>query len=85
MKLTIPKLPRTRTNGSRHVNGKTGTASNGKANGPAGKSTEMLELRGQIVTAIDLRRRLELPPREADQLPMNVVVRSEDGGAKPGW
>jgi len=39
----------------------------------------LINLRGQIVTAIDLRRRLELPPREADQLPMNVVVRSEDG------
>ena len=39
----------------------------------------LINLRGQIVTAVDLRRRLELPPREADQLPMNVVVRSEDG------
>ena len=39
----------------------------------------LINLRGQIVTAIDLRRRLELPPRETDQLPMNVVVRSEDG------
>ena len=39
----------------------------------------LINLRGQIVTAIDLRRRLELPPREADQLPMNVVVRSDDG------
>jgi len=48
MKLTIPKLPRTRTNGTRHVNGKTGAASNGKANGSTAKSSEMLELRGQI-------------------------------------
>jgi purine-binding chemotaxis protein CheW len=39
----------------------------------------LINLRGQIVTAIDLRRRLELPPREDDQLPMNVVVRSQDG------
>jgi len=39
----------------------------------------LINLRGQIVTAIDLRRRLELAPREADQLPMNVVVRSDDG------
>jgi len=39
----------------------------------------LINLRGQIVTAIDLRRRLELPPRGDDQLPMNVVVRSEDG------
>jgi len=39
----------------------------------------LINLRGQIVTAIDLRRRLELAPRDADQLPMNVVVRSDDG------
>jgi purine-binding chemotaxis protein CheW len=39
----------------------------------------LINLRGQIVTAIDLRRRLELPPREDEQLPMNVVVRSDDG------
>jgi purine-binding chemotaxis protein CheW len=31
------------------------------------------------VTAIDLRRRLELPERPADRLPMNVVVRGDDG------
>jgi purine-binding chemotaxis protein CheW len=35
-------------------------------------------LRGQIVTALDLRRRLELPDRAADTKPMNVVVRSGD-------
>jgi purine-binding chemotaxis protein CheW len=39
----------------------------------------LINLRGQIVTAIDLRRRLELPVRRRDQLPMNVVVRSDDG------
>jgi purine-binding chemotaxis protein CheW len=39
----------------------------------------LINLRGQIVTAIDLRRRLELPPLEGEQLPMNVIVRSEDG------
>ena len=39
----------------------------------------LINLRGQIVTAIDLRRRFELPPRSPDQLPMNVVVRHEDG------
>ena len=39
----------------------------------------LINLRGQIVTAIDLRRRLELAPREKEQLPMNVVVRSNDG------
>jgi len=39
----------------------------------------LINLRGQIVTAIDLRRRLGLPERDDDRLPMNVVVRSEDG------
>lgn len=39
----------------------------------------LINLRGQIVTAVDLRRRLELPPRPEGQLPMNVVVRSDDG------
>lgn len=39
----------------------------------------LINLRGQIVTAIDLRHRLELPPRDADRLPMNVVVRTDDG------
>src|SRR5262245_28196228 len=39
----------------------------------------LINLRGQIVTAIDLRRRLGLPDRPADQRPMNVVVRSEEG------
>jgi purine-binding chemotaxis protein CheW len=39
----------------------------------------LINLRGQIVTAIDLRRRLELPARHDEQLPMNVVVRSDDG------
>jgi purine-binding chemotaxis protein CheW len=38
----------------------------------------LLNLRGQIVTGIDLRRRLELPERAADKLPMNVVLRGED-------
>lgn len=39
----------------------------------------LINLRGQIVTAIDLRRRLGLPERAGDQLPMNVVVRDDDG------
>lgn len=38
----------------------------------------LLNLRGQIITGIDLRRRLELPDRSSDRLPMNVVLRSED-------
>src|ERR1700687_3287357 len=39
----------------------------------------LLNLRGQIVTAVDLRRRLELDPRLPGLPAMNVVVRSEDG------
>lgn len=39
----------------------------------------LINLRGQIVTAIDLRTRLGLKSREPDRLPMNVVVRSDDG------
>ena len=38
----------------------------------------LINLRGQIVTAIDLRRRLGLAERNKDQLPMNVVVRSNN-------
>ncbi len=39
----------------------------------------MINLRGQIVPAIDLRRRLELPDRPPEKLPMNVVVRTDEG------
>ena len=39
----------------------------------------LINLRGQIVTAVDLRRQLELPPRGGSELPMNVVIRREDG------
>lgn len=39
----------------------------------------LINLRGQIVTAIDLRRRLGLPERAAQALPMNVVVTGESG------
>jgi len=39
----------------------------------------LINLRGQIVTAVDMRRRLRLPPRPDDQTPINVVVRTEDG------
>lgn len=35
----------------------------------------LINLRGQVVTAIDLRRRMGLPVREEGQVPMNVVVR----------
>jgi purine-binding chemotaxis protein CheW len=39
----------------------------------------LINLRGQIVTAVDLRRRLELEPAPPGAHSMNVVVRSEDG------
>ena len=39
----------------------------------------LINLRGQIVTAVDLRRRLELDARPLENMPMNVVVRSDDG------
>jgi purine-binding chemotaxis protein CheW len=39
----------------------------------------LINLRGQIVTAIDLRRRLDLQERATADLPMNVVVRQDDG------
>jgi purine-binding chemotaxis protein CheW len=39
----------------------------------------LINLRGQIVTAIDLRCRLGLRERDANDLPMNVVIRHEDG------
>lgn len=39
----------------------------------------LINLRGQIVTALDLRRRLDLPPRAEDAAPMNIVVRTGSG------
>ena len=39
----------------------------------------LINLRGQIVTAMDLRRRLDLPERAAETKPMNVVVRTGEG------
>jgi purine-binding chemotaxis protein CheW len=39
----------------------------------------LINLRGQIVTAIDVRRRLDLPERPSGQLPMNVVIRTDEG------
>jgi purine-binding chemotaxis protein CheW len=39
----------------------------------------LINLRGQIVTAIDMRRRLGLAPRSGGRPPMNMVVRSDDG------
>ncbi len=39
----------------------------------------LINLRGQIVIAVDARRALGLPDRVAGELPMNVVLRAEDG------
>jgi purine-binding chemotaxis protein CheW len=39
----------------------------------------LINLRGQIVMALDLRRRFEMEARPDSDLPMNVVVRTDDG------
>jgi len=39
----------------------------------------LINLRGQIVTAIDLRHQLGLSARKSEELPMNVVIRRDDG------
>jgi purine-binding chemotaxis protein CheW len=39
----------------------------------------LINLRGQIVTALDMRERLELPPRPEGRLPMNVVLSTDNG------
>ena len=39
----------------------------------------LINLRGQIVTAVDLRRLLELPDRVEEEVPMNIVVRTPVG------
>jgi purine-binding chemotaxis protein CheW len=42
----------------------------------------LINLRGQIVTALDVRRILGLPAVESeDSTPMNIVIQSEGGGA----
>jgi len=38
----------------------------------------LINLRGQIVMAVDMRERLELPPRHEDEPPTNVVVQGVD-------
>lgn len=38
----------------------------------------LINLRGQIVTALDLRQRLGMPPRTSDKPPMNIVIRSAE-------
>lgn len=39
----------------------------------------LINLRGQIITAIDLRCRLGMEELSEDRLPMNVVVRTDEG------
>ncbi len=39
----------------------------------------LINLRGQIVTALDLRTRLGMPPLAGEQTPMNVILRLEGG------
>jgi purine-binding chemotaxis protein CheW len=39
----------------------------------------LVNLRGQVVTAVDLRRRLGLPPAEDAPPSMNLIVRTDDG------
>jgi|WetSurMetagenome_2_1015567.scaffolds.fasta_scaffold473460_1 purine-binding chemotaxis protein CheW len=39
----------------------------------------LINLRGQIVTAIDMRRRLQMPRLDGDRTPMNIVVKTPDG------
>ncbi|MBL8814473.1 MAG: chemotaxis protein CheW [Planctomyces sp.] len=39
----------------------------------------LINLRGQLVTVIDLRRRLDLPDRDDSCEPVNVVVQTDDG------
>lgn len=41
--------------------------------------TGLINLRGQIVTAVDMRVRLGLPARCEDEAPTNVIVRTSDG------
>jgi purine-binding chemotaxis protein CheW len=39
----------------------------------------LINLRGQLVVAIDTRRSLGLPPAEGEDLRVNVVIKSDDG------
>jgi purine-binding chemotaxis protein CheW len=38
----------------------------------------LINLRGEVLTAIDMRARLGLPPSDGDRDPVNVVVRVDD-------
>jgi len=39
----------------------------------------LINLRGQIVPALEMRRLLRLPPRESEVDPLSIVVRTEHG------
>jgi purine-binding chemotaxis protein CheW len=39
----------------------------------------LINLRGQIILAIDVRRCLDMPDRPPDQRPVHLILRSEDG------
>jgi purine-binding chemotaxis protein CheW len=39
----------------------------------------LINLRGHVVPVIDLRRRLHLADRERGRVPMNIVIRTDDG------
>ena len=39
----------------------------------------LINLRGQIVPALDMRRRLHIEDRPPEMIPMNVIVRTEEG------
>jgi purine-binding chemotaxis protein CheW len=40
----------------------------------------LINLRGQIFTALDLRTRLAMAPREGERPAMNVILRADGGG-----
>lgn len=41
--------------------------------------TGLMNLRGQVLTTIDLRHRLGLPPRPGEHLPLHLIVRGDRG------
>lgn len=46
----------------------------------ASEVSGLINLRGQIVTSVELRQRLGLPPRGAEDPSVNIVVTTSDGG-----
>lgn len=39
----------------------------------------LINLRGQIVIAVDMRQRMDFPTKTGEDLPLNIVVHCEDG------